>query len=44
LKLATLAEELEKISLDKNWPEVEQLTAQIHIEMDRAQHFIQNNK
>jgi CheY-like chemotaxis protein/HPt (histidine-containing phosphotransfer) domain-containing protein len=44
LKLATLAEELEKISLDKNWPEVEKLTAQIHIEMDRAQHFIQNNK
>lgn len=44
LKLATLAEQLEKISLDKNWPEVEQLTAQIHIEMDRAQHFIQNNK
>ena len=44
LKLATLAEQLEKISVDKNWPEIEELTAQIQIEMDRAQHFIQNNK
>ena len=44
LKLATFAEQLERIAVEKNWPEIEQLTAQIQIEMDRAQHFIQNNK
>jgi response regulator RpfG family c-di-GMP phosphodiesterase len=44
LKLATFAEQLEKIAVEKNWPEIEQLTAHIQIEMDRAQHFIQNNK
>ena len=44
LKLATFAEQLEKIAVENNWSEIEQLTAQIQIEMDRAQHFIQNNK
>ena len=44
LTLATLAEQLEKIAVEKNWLEIEQLTAQIQIEMDRAQHFIKHNK
>lgn len=44
LKLATTAEQIEQIALEKNWQQIEQLTAQIQFEMDRAQHFIQNKK
>ena len=44
LGLAALSEQLERISVEKNWIEIEKIIAKIHTEINRTQHFIKNNK
>jgi len=42
--LAKLTEQLEQVSAQQNWSEIEVLATQIYAEIDRTQHFIENRK
>ncbi len=42
--LAKLTEQLEQISAQQNWSEIEALAIQIYAEIDRTKHFIENRK
>jgi CheY-like chemotaxis protein/HPt (histidine-containing phosphotransfer) domain-containing protein len=42
--LAKLTEQLEQISAQQNWSDIEALATRIHAEIDRTKHFIENRK
>ncbi len=42
--LGKLAQQIESALLDKNWSEIDTLTAQVQIELDRTRVFIENKK